>query len=539
MTLKTLSYQPKYSKYLLFLALMCLSYLYQYNHILFYPPQSIHQFRQTDCLSIAINYYQGNMNFFIPELHNQMSQGGTSGFAAGEFPIVYYFVAVLWQIFGFHLWIFRLVEVVITFIGLLALMRIFVGILKDSLWALMISILLFSSPIVAFYSNNYLTNMPALSFVILSWYYFYKFFETQHLKQLYIAMLFFALAALLKVSSAISYMMILSVFFLELFGWIKIKNHAKLFHKPSKHIIPMLIVPTVMFLWYGYASWFNARYGGSYTFNSIWPIWNMSTTEINIVCNGFMTFMVQQIFNIYTLIVIGLMLIAIIFLVAVKKIPKMHLTLLSILLLGTLLYALFWFNALGNHDYYLIDFLPFCLFICLIFLVGFKKYSAKLFNNWIVKSVFLLFLCYNVLYCQNNMKMRYWIDINKPERFASENEIGRWAFMHVNYVKKMQAFETLHYYFNALGVKPTDKVISIPDSSINISLVLMNHKGWTSFGFEGMKQKQKIEKQIMLGAKYLLVSDSSIYKDTSIEPFMHDYVGSYENIDIFYLQKTR
>ena len=54
-----------------------------------------------------------------------------------------------------------------------------------------------------------------------------------------------------------------------------------------------------------------------------------------------------------------------------------------------------------------------------------------------------------------------------------------------------------------------------------------------------MNQIEKIENQINHGAKYLLVSDSSIYKDASIEPFMHDYVGSYENIDIFNLQKTR
>ncbi len=537
--MNTLSYQPKYSKYLLIFALLCLSYLYQYNHIVFYAPQSIHQFRQADCLSIALNYYQDDMNFFKPQLHNQMSQGGTSGFAVGEFPIIYYLVAVLWKIFGLHLWIFRLVEILFVFLGLLALLRIFESILKDSIWALMITLLLFTSPIVAFYSNNYLTNMPAFSLVLMGWYYFYKFYETHKLKLLYMAMLLFALAALLKVSSAISYSMILCVFFLELFGWIKIKNHAKLFHKPSKHIPPLLILPTVMFLWYGYASWFNARYGGSYTFNSVWPIWNMSRTEIHIVCNGFMTFMVQQIFNIYTIIVIGSMLIALIILAAFKKIPKLHLLILGILILGTVLYVLFWFNALGNHDYYLIDVLPLSLFVFLIFFVGFKTFSQKLFNNVLIKSTFFIFLVFNMVYCQNNMKMRYWIDINKPERFASENEIGRWAFMHVNYVKKMQAFETLPYYFNALGVKPTDKVISIPDSSINISLVLMNHKGWTSFGFEGMTQNQKIEKQIKLGAKYLLISDSIIYKDASLEPFMHDYIGSYENIDIFNLQKKR
>ena len=534
-----LSYQPKYSKYLLIFALLCLSYLYQYHHILFYQPQSIHQFRQADCLSIALNYYQDDMNFFKPQLHNQMSQGGTSGYTVGEFPIVYYFVALLWKIFGLHLWIYRLVEIVFVFIGLFALLRIFESTLKDSIWALLITILLFTSPIVAFYSNNYLTNMPALSLVLMGWYYFYKFYEKLKVKLLYIAMLLFALAGLLKASSALSYVMILCIFFLELFGWIKIKPQTKLFHKPSKYFLPFLIVPILLILWYAYANHFNALYGGRYTFNSVWPIWKMNAAEIQVVCDGFKTFVVQQIFSLYTLFLLGLMSFGIIFFAVSKKIAKAHLVALAILIFGSVLYVLFWFNAFGNHDYYVIDLLQLYLLICLLFLFGLKTYSKKLFKSIILKSAFFLILVYNILYCQNNMRMRYWIYLNKPERYASQFEIGGWAYMHYDYVTKTKAFESLPYYFNVIGIKPDDKVISIPDPSINISLVLMNHKGWTAFGFDTMNQIEKIENQINHGAKYLLVSDSSIYKDASIEPFMHDYVGSYENIDIFNLQKTR
>ncbi|MEI6122783.1 MAG: glycosyltransferase family 39 protein [Bacteroidota bacterium] len=519
--------------------LFCVAYFYHYHHVLFYTPQSIHQFRQADCLSIALNYYQGDMNFFKPELHNQMSQGGNSGFAMGEFPIIYYLVAVLWKIFGLHLWLYRFVVIVITFIGLLALFKTFEGVLKDSVWALLLTVLFFTSPIVAFYSNNYLTNMPAFSFALVGWYYFYEFYKKHRTRFLYVSMLFFALSGLLKVSSAISYALVLCIFVFELTGWIKFRNQKKLFNKPAKQFVPILIVPLLILFWYWFANKFNTYYGGSYTFNSVWPIWKMTSVQIAEVWNGFTTFTLHQLFSITNLWFSALMFVSIMVFVALKKIRKVHLFVLCILILGTVFYSLCWFNAFGNHDYYLIDLLMLYLFVCLLFFVGLKNISSRIFNSYITKGVFCVFLVFNILFCQNNMKMRYWIDINKPERFTNQFEIGGWAYMHEVYIKKQKAYETLSYYLREIGVTPKDKVISIPDGSINISLVLMNQKGWTSYGFDCKTQGERIRKLMNLNAKYLLINDSVVYNDSTIMPYTRYYMGSYENIDIYDLQMIR
>ena len=60
-----------------FSCFIALFLLYQYHTILFLRPQSIHQFRQTICTSITLNYYEHGMKFFIPEVHNLFSDAGT------------------------------------------------------------------------------------------------------------------------------------------------------------------------------------------------------------------------------------------------------------------------------------------------------------------------------------------------------------------------------------------------------------------------------------------------------------------------------
>ena len=40
------------------------------------------------------------MIFFKPEIHSLVSDDKTSGYAVGEFPIIYYFTAIAYNIFG-------------------------------------------------------------------------------------------------------------------------------------------------------------------------------------------------------------------------------------------------------------------------------------------------------------------------------------------------------------------------------------------------------------------------------------------------------
>ena len=90
-------------QYGLFLGgIIALFFIYGFHEILFLRPQSIHQWRQTDCLQIAHNYLTDSWNFFSPSIHNLFSDNETTGKTIGEFPLLYYIVAMLWKIFGVH-----------------------------------------------------------------------------------------------------------------------------------------------------------------------------------------------------------------------------------------------------------------------------------------------------------------------------------------------------------------------------------------------------------------------------------------------------
>src|SRR3972149_5808757 len=110
--------KKNYSSLLFILALLCVSFFYNYHEIVFKRPQSVHKWRQSDCASIALNYYQNGMDFFHPETHNLTSDGGTTGKCqTSEIPILYYSVAILYTIFGYHDFIFRLVNTLLFFLG--------------------------------------------------------------------------------------------------------------------------------------------------------------------------------------------------------------------------------------------------------------------------------------------------------------------------------------------------------------------------------------------------------------------------------------
>ena len=73
------------------------------------PILEVAMWRQCDTASIARNFYYNGMNIFYP----QVMQGGTTeGYIGGtEFQIYPFTVAILYQIFGVHEYLGRLVSI--------------------------------------------------------------------------------------------------------------------------------------------------------------------------------------------------------------------------------------------------------------------------------------------------------------------------------------------------------------------------------------------------------------------------------------------
>ena len=133
-------------------------------------------------------------------------------------------------------------------------------------------------------------------------------------------------------------------------------------------------------------------------------------------------------------------------------------------------------------------------------------------------------------------RAKYFSDDFFSNEYVTFNQVSRlyYNWSHFNYQSTMGSCETVEPYLRSIGIKPTDRIISIPDQSINISLVLMNQVGFTDYGYILLQGKERIEFFKKKGAKYLIINDTSIFNNRNyLKPFTKTKIGSYKNINIY------
>lgn len=487
-----------------------ISYLYDIHKHLFFRPQGIHVWRQTDCLSIAQNYYQRNTPLCQPEIHNLISDGNTSGKTAGEFPILYFLVAQLWKVFGKHEFIYRLFTLLLWFMGLFYLFKFSTGVLNNRVQSGFVGLILFTSPAFVYYSVSFLPNIPALAFSLSGAYFMLNYFKQRKEIWLWISILCFTLGMLLKVSAGIG--------FIALLGWCILETvtppeKRTLFRQPVKQILPFLCSIMIVITWYSYAEDYNAAHGGRYTFNNIWPIWELSLFDIKTSLEQIRILWKKELFHPLLFYVTGAL--WIILVVNQRKLSRMSLYFLIILPFGCLLYLLLWFQALPDHDYYYLDVLVFLPFLWLLFFHTFKheKWLANPISSIILAS-FLIFLLTG---CRTTYKGRF------------SGWMNEW---HENHGR---ALGELEFVLRKAGIHEDDLVISLPDHSINSSLYLMNQRGYTNFG-SNFSNPEIFRDRIEKGARYLVLYDSLIERDPVVKYYTRFHVTSWKSITVYDLR---
>ncbi len=530
------SYYPKKSKWIFLSLLLVLSLIYNYHSILFKPPGVIHQWRQCDCLSLASNYYNNGMDFLSPAVYFAGNDG--TGKTASEFPIIYYIVAFFWKIFGKHEIIFRLLNLSIVYTGLFFLFRFIEEKLKDSFWAIVLALFVFTSPILVYYSNGFIMDPLGLSFEFIAWYFFGKFYESGENKQLYVSMLFFLIGGLLKVSSTISYFALLGVFIIEMFG-VRFKNGTTIFQNKKLQIIPFIVVAIGLYFWYSFAARYNEEHASGVFLVGILPIWDYTATDIEhriTVFKGAMT--LHQFYNIETLYL--LLALFVLQLVFFKKADSFLLFITLQLFFAVIAFLLLWFGAVTEgHDYYLTNLLVFIAFAFISLFVLIKKSFPLVFVSERLKTYVLLLLAYNIYLTGSKTSIRYF---NTPKRnypaCYSDNDVERLHWTKNYYNKHHKSLREVEPYLRSLGIQPNDKVISLPDLSFDITLYFMNQVGWTQISAPNPLSEDWFYQKIKDGAKYLIINDPIIYQEPALSNFTSLKIGSYKNIDVYDLSKS-
>ena len=315
-----------------------------------------------------MNYYQYDLPFFHPEMHNQFCDNGQSGKAVGEFPIIYYTVAQIWKIFGPQEWIFRFIQTIILFAGLWCLMQIMVFLTKNWTWSVIGSLLLFTSPMVVFYGPNFLPDVPGLAFVFIAWYFLIRYLQKQKLIALWLSAFFFAFAMLLKITSALSFIAFGGWILFELFFQ---KKEDRIFNFRLIQFVPFVVAIITVIVWYFYVEYYNNLHRGHFSYHGIWPVWTMTKEQFLRIIEALDKIYFKELFLPFTqYLTFAIWIYLIIF---IKKVKPIFRYLIIVLPVGFLMQMLLWFQVLEGHDYYTINLLVVFVTLWAIFLTNLNK----------------------------------------------------------------------------------------------------------------------------------------------------------------------
>jgi len=512
-SIKKITERKWFRRGLFLVAFICISLFYHADELLFVRPQSLHIWRQTNCLSITQGYYQDNLSFFEPEMQNHYAANGTNGKAAGELPVIYYLVAKLWQIFGKHEWIYRLVQLTIIGLGLMLLFEMLNHYLRNPVYAGFIGLLLYTSPMNVFFGLNFLPDTPSVALICVASYFLFRFHLFRHNNALWWSAFFFFIGIGIKITSALAFFAFGGWIFIE---FVFIKPENRIFNFRIKQVLPFIITIILVVGWYLYANKYNKINGGGYSAFDILPIWRMSRERFLHIIDGIQKMHFKEFFWPYLQYVTVLIWLYLLF--RIKKLSLFQRYTLVVFPIGFLGYLILWFDVLDVHDYYLITSTIVMIPIWFLFFVINK--DTRLLKNPFSMLIVFLFLLVNIYSC----------------RFRIEERHKGW--MNEWYKEKLEAVGEIEPLLDKWGVGKNDLVISIPDNSINATLYLMNRKGFTSYGNDFSKP-ETFDHFIQVGAKYLIINDSTLSKSETISRFTSNPVGHYRNVSVFDLNALR
>lgn len=503
---------------LIFLVLIAgLSVIYNYPETLMKRPQSVHNWRQCDGASLALNYYQEGMHFFRPQTHMLYSDGFTSGYSApSEIPILYYFLAILYHIFGYHEVIFRAVNLLIFYIGMFYLFRLSFHLLRNVFYASVVVALIFSSPLLVYYANNFMPNTVALSFSFIGWYYFFRHVGDKKTKTFLVSILFFGIAGAMKITELTGPAIIMALVTADKLKLLRLNLNEDGHY--GKKIIAFVSIVAVVAGWVLYAKYYNARHG-SWQFSTFtFPIWEMTREDIAFTLHKMNVLWFKEYFYPPTF---WFMITCLALIIGFRRFSNDMLRLISVFfVLALISFSLLWFQALGDHDYFYIGFYVLPAFLFINFFLLLSRFSFSKLQTRVIQLVFLVVVAVNVIHARDQHTKRYIVDWrNDYEQVKDMYTAGSWL--------------------EKAGITKDDSIVFYPSQYIR-PLYLMNLKGWVIA--DRKEAGEKIAKNDSLqmrtfvdnGASYFITIDlKSAAAHKPFLPYMTDIYGKYNNLFVF------
>jgi hypothetical protein len=501
-----------------------LFFLNFYTKTIFFGPSGTHQWRQSDCLSIAKNYYEEGMHFFEPKIHYQGPKGGH---AVSEFPILNYSAAVLWKLFGEGEYLYRLLEYLIYLAGIFTLFNTIGRYYRSWLMSFFAVSLLLTSPLLTFYSLNFIADVPALSLSIICYCLLYRFYKEKRVKHFYWSLFFGALAVLMKASAIVPLGMLAFFTFVDAFNLNRVFKTEKLFAKKWLPFCLVIAVALIIVSWYRFALNYNDNYKNAVFLLSVLPLWDMQQHEIFynlkfLFNNHFPAFLNKPMLFLFFVLVMYV----------ITKFKELNSFLKYSFIFSAayfLLYLIFFFQVFNVHDYYLSNLMifPVITFISFVHIISKTNFMAA--NSKFI----MLFVCSVTLVNSFHAAAVYRLRMIKDDKlihwfpFVSQDEQNNVNWLFWFNEKSVEKVKDLTPALREHGIKREDMVLSIPDQSFDISLYFMDQKGLT-VSYDHIEHDSTVVDQQLKRReiKYVVLSDTAVkrykaYKriEHRLEPF--------------------
>lgn len=468
------------------------------HHIIWLRPQSVHVWRQTDCVSYALNYYQNNQPFFEPQTQTLW---GENGHTTSEFPIIYYIAGKLYHVFGQKEAIIRIINFSLFLLGCTCLWGMCLNLFNNKWLAFVPPLITFTSPYLYYYGLNFLPDVPALSLALVGWFLSFRYFHSKKIWYLYLAAFAFCLGALLKISAGISFAALLGLVAIDILSGkerILKKSHRLQF------VVLSFLVIAINFSWIQFARYYNELNHTTQNLLGLYPIWDADAWEIGAIRKRFGAEWLPVILHPFTWGWAGML--ALLLLWKWKRLDFHIGVITALTVAGSVVYSLLWFRAYYHHDYYMIN--PFIGIVwILVAACSIIDKAEPGFRKWFA------LLIIPVLFLSAKQGRKIQLDRYYAPEFKCVNE----------------AYFTIEPYLRSIGISRHDIVYSVPDHSPNVTLYYLNQQGWTS----GTKENPDFKKIVGRGIKYFITSDTSYIHAPSFASNIGSLVGSYKGIYIY------
>ena len=448
-------------------------------------PAYVHAWAQADWYSLSIGFQNNGFDFFHPETliynkqfpnHSLVDDGST--ITSVDFPIHVYIISLLMKLFGStEPWVFRTWTFIVSLVGLWFLFLMCRRLTGNITKSLVVVCVTLTSPLYAYYFNNFLPSAPALTFVFAGLWAYIVYYQEGKMKYWHLAIAILALATLIRTSQAVP---LIAICCFEGFKMIFSKDREKF---DKMQILPVVIsvAAIVGFLWW------NAQLraeNGSIFRNTLRPPkdWN----DVHYVFDKMRWDWKFRYFSNTQYILVAATMVGAIVIAFMKRI-KIHvkslLWLSVIYMFGTILFFIAMLIQFHDHDYYFLDsfFAPVLFTFALAIrhlpeLTGWKKYML----------IPILFIIGNIMF-----------NASKHNNQACRPANDRALQCSINY-------DGSDKWLDSIGVSRDAKILTLLAYPHNTPFIKMKRTGYTDMYAE----RWMVDSVMKFNYDYVIIEDN-------------------------------